>query len=170
MRIGRKDITLRLNSMNFPTILGSGGGGATWTYEPSERSRAASILRFIEDRRVLYNIYEAEMPEACIRSVKEIREHLRTAIEQCDSAELRDPLRAIQAACRQFLTDTDSIPERIFGSRAFHDGPVIWGFNQALGALRVRVGHSVVIVIERFNVDVDEHLSAILPPQEDNPG
>jgi hypothetical protein len=55
------------------------------------------------------------------------------------------------------------------------DGPLIeagvldqWKFNQALGSLRARIGVSVAIIIDTFNVDVDEHLSPLLPPPIDS--
>jgi hypothetical protein len=97
-------------------------------------------------------------------SVREIREYLRSVVDQCHTPELRDPLRAIQAACRQFLTDV-----------SFINGPLVradvldqWKFNQSLGSLRARIGVSLVIIIDTFNVDIDEHLSPLLPPPIDS--
>jgi hypothetical protein len=105
MRIGRRDASRRLTSFTLPTVLGTGGGGVTWENDPSERDRARSVLQRLEDRRVLYDPFEVEIPHQCIQSVREIREYLRGCIDQCTSPGLRDSLRAIQAACRQFLTD-----------------------------------------------------------------
>lgn len=168
MRIGRREAKRRLTGLTLPTVLGTGGGGASWTVEAGDRARASAILQYLEDRRVLYDPYDVELPDACVMSVREIREHLRTLIGQCQSAELRDPLRAVQAACRQFLTDVEAI-----GGRNSHHIHVIgggsdsWLFNQALGSLRARVGTSIAVIIETFDIAIDEHLTQILPPPVD---
>lgn len=168
MRIGKRDVKRRLTGLTFPTVLGTGGGGATWTAEEGDKARARAILQYLEDRRVLYNPYDAELPDACVMSVREIREHLRTLIAQCQSAELRDPLRAVQAACRQFLTDVEAIGGR--NGHRIHvagGGSDSWVFNQALGSFRARVGTSIAVVVETFDIDIDEHLAQILPPPVD---
>ena len=163
MRIGRHGTRHRLTGFTLPTVLGTGGGGATWAPEPGETELAGSILRYLEDRRVLYVPYWAEVPDQCIASVHEIREHLRSVVEQCHTRELRDPLRAIQAACRQFLTDVSSIAGPLVRANVLDQ----WRFNQSLGSLRARIGVSVAIIIDTFNVDVDEHLAPLLPPPLD---
>jgi hypothetical protein len=164
MRIGRRGTRHRLTGFTLPTVLGTGGGGATWTPEPGDTELADSILRYLEDRRVLYVPYWAERPHECIASVREIREHLRSVAERCHTPELRDPLRAIQAACRQFLTDVSSIDDPLVQAAVLDQ----WRFNQALGSLRARIGVSVAIIIDTFDVDVDEHLSPLLPPPIDS--
>jgi hypothetical protein len=118
---------------------------------------------------VLYDPYDVELPDACVMSVREIRKHLRTLIGQCQSAELRDPLRAVQAACRQFLTDVEAID----GRHGHHihvmgGGSDSWVFNQALGSFRARVGTSIAVIIEMFDIDIDEHLARVLPPPVDD--
>jgi len=57
----------------------------------------------------------------------------------------------------------------------FIEGPLVqadvldqWRFNQSLGSLRARIGVSVAIIIDTFNVDIDEHLSLLLPPPIDS--
>jgi len=169
MRFGKREVSHRLTSITLPTVLGTGGGGATWTTDEGERSRARSVLQLLEDRRVLYNPFEAEVPAHCITSVQELRSKLQDYIRQCQSAELRDPLRAIQAACRQFLTEAEAV-----GSGRGHlidiqgGGTSSWLFNQALGTLRAHVGVSVAVIVTAFDIDIDEHLTKILPPSVDD--
>lgn len=163
MRIGKRGTRHRLTGFTLPTVLGTGGGGATWTPEPGDTEMAGSILRYLEDRRVLYVPYFAEVPDHCKASVQEIREHLRSFIEQCQTPELRDPLRAIQAACRQFITEVHSIETPLIQESVLDQ----WKFNQALGSLRARIGVSVAVIIDTFNVDVDEQLAPLLPPPVD---
>lgn len=168
MRIGRREAKRRLTGLTLPTVLGTGGGGATWTVEAGDKARASSVLQYLEDRRVLYNLYDVELPDACVMSVREIREYLRGAIRECQSAELRDPLRAIQAACRQFLTEAEAIDGR-YGRRiqVIGGGSDSWVFNQAIGSLLARVGTSVAVIVETFDIEIDEHLAQILPPPVD---
>jgi len=119
----------------------------------------------LEDRRVLYDPYDVEIPHRCFTSVQEIRQELRGFIQQSQSSQLRDPLRAIQAACRQFLTDVQALGDgnghAIDIQRGGNDS---WLFNQALGSFRARVGVSVAVLVETFDIDVDEHIAKIMPP------
>jgi hypothetical protein len=169
MRIGKRDTSRRLTGLILPSFLGIGGGGITWANDEGEKSKARSALLYLEDRRVLFDPFEVEIPDRCISSVNDIRGYLRAHIEQCNSPELRNPLRAIQAACRQFLTDTQAIDGR---HGRFIDiqrgGTPSWLFNQALGSFRARVGISIAVMIETFDIDVDEHLAKILPPPLDS--
>jgi hypothetical protein len=168
MRIGRREAKRSLTGLTLPTVLGTGGGGATWTVEPGDKALASIVLQYLEDRRVLYEPFEAEDPPACIASVNEMRRDLTGFIRKTQSPELRNPLRAIRAACRQFLTDAyiESRPGRIQRIDVW-SGTQSWLFNQALGSLRARVGTSVAIIIETFDVDTDEYLAKIMPPPVD---
>jgi hypothetical protein len=106
------------------------------------------VLQLLEDRRVLYNPFEAEVPLHCITSVQELRINLQDYIRQCQSAELRDPLRAIQAACRQFLTDAEAA-----GSGRGHlidiqgGGTSSWLFNYHVRAKEIAIVAGVVSVV-----------------------
>jgi hypothetical protein len=168
MRIGRREVKRRLTGFTLPTVLGTGGGSATWTTEPTDRALASVALQYLENKRVLYVPFEVEIPSVCIRSVREIRTHLTDLIANSQSPELRNPLRAIRAACRQFLTDVEAIQNNGYDldSTPLVRWPTMsaWVFNQALGSLRGLVGTSVAIIIETFDVDVDEHLARIMPP------
>lgn len=142
--------------------------GVTLANDEDEMTRARNAVQYLEDRRVLYDPFRAEYPRDCIDSVRIIRTDLAARIDACRSAELRDPLRRIQAACRKFLTDVQGMDigrlniDRLTDSRVFDMGR--WQFNQALGTLRAQVGMGVAIIIERFDIDVDEKLASILPP------
>ena len=168
MRIGRRQVKRRLIGLTLPTVLGTGGGGVTWTVETGDRVLAGSALQYLEDRRVLYDPISVEVPFYCMQSVREIRERFAGFIADSQSPQLRDPLRAIQAACRQFLTEIDAITDPADSrGRLQRSGIAQWQFNQAIGSLRARVGTSVAIIIETFNVGIDEHLAKIMPPQVD---
>jgi hypothetical protein len=159
----RRDAKRRLTGVTLPFI----GGGVTWTTSEADKARARSALNFLEDRRVLFDLFEAEDPLACEHSVMEIRSHLGEVIEKCQTDALRDPLRAIQAACRQFLTDIRQ-PERGLIIHKYEGGISSWmHFSQVLGVFRGRVGTNVDVIVEAFDLTVDEHLRKILPPPPD---
>lgn len=160
MRIGRREAKRRLTGLTLPTVLGTGGGGATWTVEPGDKSLARSVLQYLEDRRVLHDPERAELTVPCMRSVQEIRVRLASFISDSQSSELRDPLRAMQAACRQFLTDAPGMETALWHSEMHSQ----WLFNQVLGEFRARVGTSITIIVETFDIDVDEQLARIMPP------
>jgi hypothetical protein len=140
MRIGRRETRRRLTGLTLPTVLGTGGGGgATWNIEVGDQSLARSVLQYLEDRRVLYDPIDVELPHLCTKSAQEMRERLASFTADSRSPDLRNPLRAIQAACRQFLTDAPAMDRRPLG---WHDMEFQWEFNQALGEFRARVGTS----------------------------
>jgi hypothetical protein len=155
VRKGRGETKRRLIGFTLPSVLGIGGGGANWEVTPGDRAMARSVLQVLEDRRVLYDSFQAEDPSDFIKSVELIRTGVAPFIKDSQSPELRDPLRAIQAACRQFLTEVHESNQAL--------GP----FYQALGSLRARVGISVAVIIETFDIDVDEHLAKLMPPPVD---
>jgi hypothetical protein len=164
MRFGKREIRRRLTGFGFTLPVVGGGANATWSVGEADKTTARSVLNFLEDRRVLYDPYEVEIAHRCVSSVREIREHLRHVIGQCQTETLRDPLRAIQAACRQFLTDVQVTERDGHYFDILQNGTPSWLFNQALGALRGRVGISVAVIADSFGIEIDEHLGKILPP------
>jgi hypothetical protein len=154
------EVAARLNGVSTPIF------GVSWTPPTSDVATARRVIAFLEDRRVLYNPYEAEVPEQCIDSVGDIRRFLTDVLGNGGiAAELAGPLRAMRGACRKF-TDTLGVdPNRAhlyrtdFGVPSLHD----FVFNQALGELRGVVGLHVAQLSVRYGVDVENDLASILP-------
>lgn len=110
-----KEILSRLTGINVPAF------GVSCHPPEAERTVARRVMTFMEDRRVLYAPSEMEVPEHCVRSVLEIRSHLTTEFDSPnDTSELAVTLRALRAACREFL-DTDHQDE---------DRIIRFGFSQ----------------------------------------
>ncbi|MFL5337431.1 MAG: DUF6650 family protein, partial [Geminicoccaceae bacterium] len=84
------------------------GAGLSWQVVEAERGRARMALQRLESHRLLFNPFELEMPEPAVESAEQIRAFLTEHIAQCESSQLRDPLREIRAAVGQFLTDTQA--------------------------------------------------------------
>jgi hypothetical protein len=123
---------------------------------------ARQVLSDLEGRRVLYNPWQLEVESQCVDSVLSLRDFLSARIGELDKdSPLRPSLRQMRAACLRFLDDSNGPPWH-----GFHGyGPVGDGqFWAALGELRAVIGICVATIAERFDLDVDSELSAIIPP------
>jgi hypothetical protein len=99
--------------------------------------------------------------------MERLRTYLGGQIPQCESVELRDELREIQAALRQCLTDYAQ-GQGVARAYAEREGisPVRYGVAfeaQALGVMRARVGAAVAEIAGTFDIPVDGDLARIVP-------
>jgi hypothetical protein len=123
---------------------------------------ARQVLSDLEGRRVLYNPWQLEVESQCVDSVLSLRDFLSARIGELDKdSPLRPSLRQMRAACLRFLDDSNGPPWHGFhGYGPMGDGQ----FWAALGELRAVIGICVATIAERFDLDVDSELSAIIPP------
>lgn len=132
----------------------------------SDRDIARNVLALLEDHRVLYLPRHREDPEYCVESANHLRNELRAPIEQCRSADLRDHLRGVQAAAREFVTQMEQGRRRKGWD---DDWTSAWRhLDNALDAFRALVGVHVAHIVARFDVKVDGDLARILPPIRDD--
>jgi hypothetical protein len=165
--VKRPEILRRLSSIGFTVPLIGGGLSATLT-PPSEAEahRAARILTFLEDRRVLFDPSNMEIEEYAGRSVMEIRRFLTNERMQLDrNSILAASLRGMIAACHQFLTRTQrSLPGDLPASgRRWADPWADRTFHQALGELRASIGIHIAQLAAAHGLDVEGELAKILP-------
>ncbi len=158
------EIMTRLNGISTPV------GGVSSTPPQPDVAVVRRVLVFLEDRRVLYSPYEAEVPEHCVDSVLEIRRFVTGQLTAGGIAEdLAGPLRAMRAACRKFL-DQVGASEHKHRHGLHLDvrlGGAGWVFNQALGEMRGVFGLHVAQLAVRYGLDVPEPLSTILPADDE---
>ena len=95
VRKGRGETKRRLIGFTLPSVLGIGGGGANWEVTPGDRAMARSVLQVLEDRRVLYDSFQAEDPSDFIKSVELIRTEVADFIKDSQSPALRNHNRDI---------------------------------------------------------------------------
>ena len=152
-----KEIVARITGISVPIC------GISWTPPEAEVTVARRVLAFLEDRRVLYVLWNLEVPEACNSSVLEIRRYLTSEIQRLgdNSEELAGSLRAMRAACRKFLTPVPSGEFQRMGSY----GPR-W-LAGALGELRGVFGVHIARLAAQYGLDVEDELAAILPAIDD---
>ncbi|MDR3751513.1 MAG: hypothetical protein P4K94_08515 [Terracidiphilus sp.] len=152
------EIANRLTGISTPL------GGASWQPAEMEVATARRVIAFLEDRRVLFEPSEMEVPSHCVHSVIEIRHRLSDELGKLDGngSELAASLRAMRAGCRKFL-------ERVGndGSDGIHRangwGFHSWTFGRALGELRGTFGIHVAKIAAAFKLDVEDRLASILP-------
>ena len=133
--------------MNRLTGISTPFGGASWQPAEMEIEGARRVIAFLEDRRVLYEPSEMEVPSHCVHSVIEIRHHLSDELGKLDSgSELAASLRAMWAACRKFLERVG-----IDGRNGVHHAS--WGFHSWTAAA--------------FKLDLEDRLASILPANAD---
>ncbi|HWB85759.1 MAG TPA: DUF6650 family protein [Bryobacteraceae bacterium] len=151
-----KEAVNRINGISIVSF------GVQWAPRTMDTEVARRVLRFLEDRRVLYNDYAWEEPEHCVRSVLEIRRFLTDEIaKQDDGADLLGPLRAMRAACRKFLDKTQHEgSRRLYSSSGAVEA---FGFFAALGEFRGAVGSQVAFLSGCYEIDIEDELARILP-------
>lgn len=145
------------------------GFGASWEPSESERDIAGRVISFLEDRRVLFNDYELEVPGHCVDSIIEIRSFLTEQLGELKTREasIADNIRGIRAACREFLDTVQKDDGQIIIESSFEGGPQNWTFYAALGELRATVGMHVAVISAKHNLSVNSELANILPPKSD---
>jgi hypothetical protein len=165
VKISFQELKSRITGVEISTIYG--GIGISWNPTKSEMETARGLITFLEDRRALYNPYEAETARYAIRSIQTVRDRLTQDLGQLDhSSQLAQWIRGIRAACRNFQNkvehlNTDDMPP-IYARRH------IWETNDqeffmALGELRAMVGYFAVRIAVRYEIDVEEELASIFP-------
>lgn len=155
--------------MNYKQIIGRLTGfstpvfGVSWNPPQTDISVARRVIAFLEDRRVFYNPYHMEMEYQCVDSVLETRKFLTETVGGLsEKSELASHLRAIRAACRQFL-DAVGDPHHPRRGQRFH-GPFDAEFFQALGQLRATAGIHIGAIAVMYGLSVEGSLAEILPP------
>jgi hypothetical protein len=164
------DIANRITGFSTPVF------GVQWNPPRLDREVARRVIVFLEDRRVLYEPMQAEMPEYCVESVLEIRAFLTEVLGDGGVAtELSGNLRAMRAACRKFMSALQELGSggALYlpsSAETFQGFGRSWTFNQALGELRGVFGLHIGKLAVNYGVDVPEPLSDILPldPTDDD--
>jgi hypothetical protein len=154
-----KEIANRITGFSFPIF------GMSWTPPALEIEIARKTIIFLEDRRVLYVVYELESPMHCVSSINIIRDFLTEQISSLgNETELSHTLRAMRATCRRFL---NTIQEQYYFermSRDFGTSEQIHFYN-AMGELRATMGTLIAKVLVMHGLDCESDLLSIIPMQ-----
>ncbi len=129
--------------------------GVSWTPPEDERKLIRQYLTFLEDRRVLFEDYCNEDQTHVELSIIQIRKETTNLIGKHLSTEAQDSLKAIRAACRNFLSSPDS---------SHHLGCDMAGIWSRLGQLRSLVGVHIARLCTIYGIEVEQQLQSIFPP------
>lgn len=158
MKISFKKIAKSLTGVSTPFF------GISWTPPESDREVVRSLITFFEDRRALYNPFNVETPQLVVRSVLEIRKELTNTLQKLgDNPDISPHLRAMRAACRKFLDETEEL------KRTGHPYRRYWGgenFFAALGEMRAIFGIHIAQLCVKYGIDVEKDLASILPSED----
>jgi hypothetical protein len=158
-RLKFTDLAKRLAGFSVPIVHGNS------KKPPVDRDEVRRFLTFLEDRRVLFNPFHAEIEYQVQQSVLQIREHCTKAIgalaEESHAIAL---LKGIRAACRRFL-DEPLKNNRRFHQRDFY-GPEGPEFFTALGEFRATVGAHVASLALLYKIELEPELTSIVPPED----
>ncbi|MEA2711547.1 MAG: hypothetical protein QOF78_4148 [Phycisphaerales bacterium] len=156
-----KEIVTRLTGFSVPIF------GVSWNPPEPHVAVARRVVSFLEDRRVLYNPYDVEVPDHCVHSIIEIRGYLTDEIGKLPGspdAGLPQTLRAMRAGCRKFLDTVQADRGQITVRDMLNGGTQSWIFLSALGQLRNTIGTHVAVLAAQHGLDVEKDLASILPP------
>ena len=133
---------------------------------------ARKVITFLEDRRVLYVVYELETPQHCVDSIIKIREFLTNVLFDVDAnSELGNVLRGMRGSCRTFLNEVqNAYYSQNGGNLALNNlglGGEIHFFN-AMGVLRGVMGILIAKILVMHGLDCESDLLSIIPFTEEN--
>lgn len=155
------DIKERLTGISCPVF------GISWNPPTTERTIANRVIRFLEDKRVLYNPSELESPRYCVDSVCRIREYLTSEMQHLNSdTELFSYLKAMRIACRKFLDRMGSKDDRFLDEARYNGNFSSWVFGSALGEMRGTFGNMAAQIAAAYGIDMEDDLAKIIPEKE----
>ncbi|HKA52413.1 MAG TPA: DUF6650 family protein [Candidatus Binatia bacterium] len=147
MKLSFKEIASRITGVSLPIF------GVSWNPPESERKIVRGLLLVLEDRRALFNDYAFEIEHEVSQSVLQIRSEITTTLQRLpEDSEAVGSLRAMRAACREYLDNT----RRGFGPR--------FQFMLELGKLRALFGQQIAYLAVKYGLDIEGDLASILPP------
>jgi len=152
-----KEIASKITGFSFPIF------GISWNPSKSEIEVARKVITFLEDRRVLYVVYELESPNHCAKSVVKIRNFLTEQLFELDAkSELAITLKAMRSACRRF---NNTIQNQYYSDRVSCDlgmGEQIHFYN-AMGEFRATMGALIGKILVQHGIDSEGQLIEIIP-------
>ena len=157
-----KAILNRLTGLSCPIF------GISWNPIESEIIIATRIIRYLENRRVLFNPSEMESPTYCVKSAIQIREYLTSEMQNMNAnSKLFQFVKAMRIAARKFTDRMEFKKDKDFLYKAQHwDHWASWTFASALGEMRGTFGNMIAQIAAAYGLDVEDELASIIPDSE----
>ena len=155
-----KEIANRITGISCPIF------GLEWNPSVLESEVARKVIVYLEDRRVLYNPYEMELPNNCMDSIVQIRQFLTIKISELNAtSKLGEILRGMRGSCRRFLDDTQKgwyFNKKVGKIDNLRNGGEI-KFYSDMGIFRGEMGIFIVQILIMYGVDCESELLEIVP-------
>jgi len=162
LKLAYQEIKSRLTGFSIPIF------GLSWQPDEAEIKIAKRLITQLEDRRVLYSVYELEIPRHCVSSVMEIRRILTDEVGKVSQkSQLYQDIQLLRAACRKFLDDIHHVERDVDNYQSFTTVSG-WIFLTALGELRGVFGIGIAKIAVSYGIDITGDLTKIIPIIEDN--
>lgn len=120
------------------------------------------LIDFFEDRRIIYDLYEMEVPRHGMNSVLNIRSELtriRKQLGQTSSLYLR--IEQMQTACKKFFSELSLID--LDNLRYDHNNPDWIKFVTTLSELRKILGIHIAELSNKHQIQLSDGLKSIIP-------
>jgi hypothetical protein len=135
--------------------------GVQWEHRDGDHEVVRRVLNALEDRRVLFAQYGAEVPEHCILSAIQIRKILTDEMNTRGiSKGLERSLKDLRAVFAAFL-------DAMNGEKAQRRGLNQFGFTAALATLRSLVGERLSVLCADYRIEISGRLRQIVPDSSD---
>ena len=161
-----KAILNRLTGLSCPVF------GISWNPTESEITIATRIIRYLENKRVLFNPSEMESPTYCVKSTIQMREYLTSEMQNMNvDSKLFEYIKAMRIAARKFTDRMESKRDKNFLYNARHwDHWASWTFASALGEMRGTFGNMIAQIAAAYGLDIEDDLASIIPDSEQDNG
>jgi len=123
---------------------------------------AKNLIAFFEDRRVLYDLYEIEVPKRAFQSVEIVRKELtKVKAELNTEVTLSKRVTDMRVACRKFFEEVREVDMNEL--RWNPDDPNWNRFCNALSALRMVFGLQLAGIAQDYKISLEESLQMLVP-------
>jgi hypothetical protein len=153
-----KELAGKITGISFPFF------GISWTPIKPDIEIARKVINFLENKRVLFNSYELENPNYCMKSVIQIRDFLTTQLDEVNrGSELDGILRGMRSAGKRVM-DTGAHNYQFGENNSNSFGPLdqIVFFSQ-LGIFRGILGMLIAKLVIMHGLEIEDDLISILP-------
>lgn len=141
------------------------GFGIDWERTQGDERIARYVVGFLEDRRLLFADRHVEDEAHCVASALECRALLTGLLAEANVGQhLETSLKAMRASFRKFV-ERGGPDGRDF--QHHHANYEADPFSLALGDLRSQIGEQLARIAWRYDIEIDELLATILPPDAD---
>ena len=144
------------NFFRFITSVSTPIGGISWTIPESDKDIAQRVVKFLKQRRVLFEPFHLENPIYAMESIIEIKHYLTSEIMKAtEDGKLIYYLQEMNTACNAFLTKsqqiritTDNLWNRELSSKEV-------SLFMSLNILRKIFACDVCMIVQEFKIKED---------------